>query len=350
MNNDKCPICNSPANGYEEFTSRRLLFCDFCNHYFSLDYDVTSSYSIKEGRNRNASNYLEKIGNRYNYIKPVIKEGFRILDIGCAEGDLGAYVLERNKVKYIGLEPSLDFKDAKKNLTKIYNTYIEEHNPDTCYDLVLLFHVLEHIQKPGEILKRIFKWLDDKGTIIIEVPNSLSGSVFFPVDMNDEHIHSFSATSIGLLLNSCGFEISKLETNVYQSPVYTDSIRLTAMKKKDISTRIKEYKSTLNVLGKSFSVFGAGGNFEQLIKPYFSKDEIRFIFDSDINKQGKEIFGKKLINPKETDISQVDTGKILVSSIHYGKEIKNYLIQNQGVDPALVILIEDVISMLSPID
>lgn len=42
---------------------------------------------------------------------------------------------------------------------------------DQKYDLIVLFHVLEHIAEPVALLDKMVTYLTDKGSILIEVPN-----------------------------------------------------------------------------------------------------------------------------------------------------------------------------------
>lgn len=93
----------------------------------------------------------------------------RLLEIGCASGFFLDAV--KDKVETVtGIE-----------LTKEYVKYARERGidvresldeiPDNTYDLIFMFHVLEHIDDPINFLKEVKKKLSQNGKLIIEVPN-----------------------------------------------------------------------------------------------------------------------------------------------------------------------------------
>lgn len=79
------------------------------------------------------------------------------------------------------------------------------------YDAVAAFHLLEHLETPAIFLNKIYKCLNPDGVLFLEVPNydSLSrkkqGKNWFM--FYDYHIVHYNRTSIGYLLNNCGFKV-----------------------------------------------------------------------------------------------------------------------------------------------
>lgn len=54
------------------------------------------------------------------------------------------------------------------------NTMFEDFQTDRPFDLVLASHVLEHVDDPVTILKKISSWMGDDGRVIAAVPNKNS--------------------------------------------------------------------------------------------------------------------------------------------------------------------------------
>jgi len=80
----------------------------------------------------------------------------------------------------------LDREDclSKINNIKWVEGRFEDVKLPTKYDNIIITHVLEHIEKPIELLKKIKKeWLSDKGKLFIVVPNANSPSRQIAVKM-----------------------------------------------------------------------------------------------------------------------------------------------------------------------
>ena len=48
---------------------------------------------------------------------------------------------------------------------------VESFQPDRLFDLVSIFHVLEHVRQPQLALAKMSSWLKDDGWLVVEVPN-----------------------------------------------------------------------------------------------------------------------------------------------------------------------------------
>jgi SAM-dependent methyltransferase len=78
------------------------------------------------------------------------------------------------------------------------------------YDVVCMFHVLEHISKPKEFLNNIKKCLNDSGKLIVEVPNFLDYNKNLSTAYNDftymrAHLSYFTPDTLMRLLETTGF-------------------------------------------------------------------------------------------------------------------------------------------------
>jgi SAM-dependent methyltransferase len=89
----------------------------------------------------------------------------------------------------------LDVVEGSKNLLdqipdhvklKKYHSLFEDFTPSRKYDTIIMSHVLEHIEQPVEVVRKISNWLGDDGVFIICVPNAKS-------------FHRMAAVKMGLL-------------------------------------------------------------------------------------------------------------------------------------------------------
>jgi len=154
--------------------------------------------------------------NRIKRIKR-FKKGGRILDIGCGQG---YFLFDMNKEGWevYGNEISktgCNFAREKLGLKNIYNSdFIPLDFPENFFDVVTMWHTLEHMKKPRKILERINRILKDDGVLIIESPDfsSLQSKFFkekwYALNL-PRHLYQFSPKVLEKLLKSIGFEIYK---------------------------------------------------------------------------------------------------------------------------------------------
>ena len=128
----------------------------------------------------------------------------RILDIGASSGLLLETFAKEFKAEVVGVEPGDAYRKLAENKgLRMFNSIdaLTESQPE-CFDLVSLMHVLEHLEKPIEVLKQIReKLLKDDGCLIIEVPN------FYAHDSYElAHLTCFTEQSLAEMLKQAGFE------------------------------------------------------------------------------------------------------------------------------------------------
>lgn len=116
------------------------------------------------------------VKRRYRMFKDKINKDMKLLEIGCGYGFFVEY-LKNEGYDIDGFEISNVRREyGTKTLgCKIYdiNLLSEDslnfHKEE--YDVIFMFHVLEHISEPEKFLRNVKKILKKEGTLIIEVPN-----------------------------------------------------------------------------------------------------------------------------------------------------------------------------------
>lgn len=193
----KCIVCSSDnfekiieGYDYQYKTSKNLFFwykCKECSHLFLNP--VPNKKSLHIIYPKNIGNYegfyvrqnlafriksfLE--GLRLRRITSSIKYPGRILDVGCASGDLLDTAKKYcNNIKFLeGFDISeAAVRSARKKGYKVYVSSAEKINlKRKYYDVIILQQVIEHLHDPGLVLKKLNFLLKDQGIIIIETPN-----------------------------------------------------------------------------------------------------------------------------------------------------------------------------------
>ena len=137
----------------------------------------------------------------------------RILDVGCGSGDF-LLVMKKAGWEACGLDPSPSAcaLAAKKGLT-VHNSKLADFQvPDRSFDVITMWHVLEHLPEPERDLCVARRVLRDDGLLVVEVPNftcataRLSGASWYGLDV-PRHLQHFTAQTLELLLNEAGFSV-----------------------------------------------------------------------------------------------------------------------------------------------
>jgi len=113
------------------------------------------------------------ITKKIGFINKYSKNGKRILDYGCGTGDFLAKCVEKGWGA-CGLEPDID---ARKIAEKSHNIKIAdnlnelEHAETETFDVITLWHVIEHVYNLNETMIRLKKLLSENGVLVLAVPN-----------------------------------------------------------------------------------------------------------------------------------------------------------------------------------
>lgn len=170
---------------------------------------------IKTLKGNIESTILEDDKRRFFYFKKILKNK-KILDFGCGWGGFLKQITEAKLLTGIELrEECINY--IKKKIKKIEVTN-NINNLNNKYDIITLFHVLEHIPYQIETLKKIKKQLSKNGKIIIEVPSAqdflLSLSEFKKFTFWSEHLILHTEKSLKTILKKSGYR--KIQIKYYQ--------------------------------------------------------------------------------------------------------------------------------------
>jgi SAM-dependent methyltransferase len=137
-----------------------------------------------------------------------IRSAQRTAEIGCGNGLLQRDFEDHYSISVAGFE--LNELALKKNVSRTSPLYcydIHHRQPrfQACFDLLLLFDVLEHIEDESRFLQSVKFHLADCGTLLINVP----AHEFFRSDYDRAagHIRRYSANRLQTVLEENGFRI-----------------------------------------------------------------------------------------------------------------------------------------------
>lgn len=156
---------------------------------------------------------------RLRSIERFIRSG-RLLDVGT--GFIGGYriaeAISRGWDAY-GIDPNpLAVDSASRQAPgRIICGTLDDLNAPKPFDVITLYHVLEHIEEPLTALKNIFSHLCVNGVLDLAVPNyrSLTARLcgeYWPAWTPDDHFNHFTPLSLRLLVERAGFQVIDLHT------------------------------------------------------------------------------------------------------------------------------------------
>jgi SAM-dependent methyltransferase len=240
MKQASCPLCSTKPdalgleNGIkisEEFT---IVTCGMCGHhytYFVVNVSEEEIYRDERYRvidNRN-SVFDKMLSFEYRRVVGKIKQrcGSQpgVLDFGSGKGKFLSLCKEAgfttNGVETS--EPRADFARKFYDLEIDSSYYSEGKLLGAPFDVISLFHVLEHLSKPKDLFMNLIRDnLGREGLVVVEVPNidswqsKWAGKSWLQLDV-PRHINHFNPESIISLLESCG--LRRVEIGYFSSHV-----------------------------------------------------------------------------------------------------------------------------------
>lgn len=262
INYSSCPVCGAAGISkvitakdntvsYEDFD---IFHCSNCQLRFTQNvpdalsiskYYKSENYISHSNTSKGLVNRLYKlvrnISNRQkrNLIEKTtgLKHG-NLLDIGSGTGYFAAEMQKANW-EISGLEPDADARVIAQELNSVVLASTENlyQLPAKKFDVITLWHVLEHVHELKNYIKQFKLLLKEKGFLFVAVPNykSLDAEIYkehWAAYDVPRHLYHFSPNAMKRLMEDEGFEIKEMK------PMWFDSfyVSLLSSKYKNEST------------------------------------------------------------------------------------------------------------------
>lgn len=158
---------------------------------------------------------------RFDYIGRYNRIGgrFRILDVGCGNHSASITKAYYPTAEYHGLDIDRSYNNSRSDemaMDRFYPINLDEPDmdqiPDSYYDIIIVSHVVEHLQDGLGVLGGLVPKLVRGGIIYVETPHprslnlpSMKGSLNFHDD--ESHVRIYPASDISARLADSGCDI-----------------------------------------------------------------------------------------------------------------------------------------------
>ncbi|MEO6906887.1 MAG: class I SAM-dependent methyltransferase [Abditibacteriaceae bacterium] len=316
---------------------------------------------------------MQRLDETARDVSALISPDARILDIGCAGGGL-LHALQNHGFQHLnGLDPSSNCVRYGKetfNLEMYQGTL--QHLPDLGqFDVIILSHVLEHVQDLRSSMQSIRQLLKPNGHVYVEVPDATryAECLIAPFqDFNTEHINHFSEQSLTNLAAAFGFTVETSHTKtleaaannpypaVWQLWKIADTSEFPkakyikdALLQESLANYIGESQKILDgmnaklqsVVGAPIVVWGTGQLAMKLLaETVLGECDIALWIDSNAVLHGHELHGAKVLSPQEGASRLRETPMpIVISSTIHAAAIKKSIINELKLDVQIIDLL-----------
>ncbi len=149
------------------------------------------------------------------FVRQALGTGARVLDVGSG-GGLLAVQLRRCGVRAFSLDiaPVAAKLAARDGAASVAADFAHPPFADSCFDVIAMFHVLEHVADPRHHLQTAYRLLNPNGRLVIAVPNfdglqrRIFGARWNGLDI-PRHLQHFRGRDLRTLLEQTGFQVTR---------------------------------------------------------------------------------------------------------------------------------------------
>jgi SAM-dependent methyltransferase len=244
-------------------------------------------------------------------------QGKEVIEIGCGKGSF-LEKLRKHGVSITGYDSS--YTGDKSYIVK---THIDQSSTLSC-DIIILRHVLEHINNPTKFLSDLSKSVTRECLVYIEVPDiewTLKNEIFY--DIAYEHCNYFRLSSFNSIFSDVLetgsffkgqyiYAVAPLSLKLQKAGDLSISFDCLVDKKQRLREKLKNNKVII------WSAAGKGGHFAY----EFTDLDVDFAVDINPQKQNKYIYGTniRVVSPEEAK-TRYDNHLVVIMNAIYAHEI-----------------------------
>ncbi|MFQ3212747.1 MAG: 2-polyprenyl-3-methyl-5-hydroxy-6-metoxy-1,4-benzoquinol methylase [Marivirga sp.] len=243
----ECPVCSSDnitnhsvikdhSVSKESFV---IMLCDNCNFQFTnprpdhsqiARFYQSQNYISHTNKGNNPINLLYKIVRNYStaqkikLIKTITnRKNGKIFDYGIGTGYF-LKAIEQAGWRVTGLEPDTAARNLAEKSTgiTIHSDLSKIIDNNEKFDLITLWHVLEHVHDVNEVFIKLKTLLKEKGKMLIAVPNvdSFDNNLFqehWAAYDVPRHLYHFNQESMKTFVMKHGMKVKKVHPMKFDS-------------------------------------------------------------------------------------------------------------------------------------
>lgn len=184
--------------------------------FYESDYRV-SYKGLREPKPKHVARGGYLAVARFRALSRYIRQSNRVLDVGSGGGEW-LYLLKRKGIAATGLDPDPSYGAfARRELyvDVVGGTADEAEFAPQSFQVVTLFHVLEHLRDPVRMLQKCLSWLSEGGYLIVEVPNLASPHQHPRKRFHRAHLFGFVPATLSLAARMAGGYPLEVRTGSY---------------------------------------------------------------------------------------------------------------------------------------
>jgi 2-polyprenyl-3-methyl-5-hydroxy-6-metoxy-1,4-benzoquinol methylase len=185
---------------------------------------------------------LPKIRSMLGQLRPFLKPGVKVLEVGCSVGALLWSMKETVGAtgQFVGVEAhhghakfarEVKGLDVREGLLQELTHRLQLNH----FDLIVMNHVLEHTTSPTEVFVTLRKLLKPTGIFVVEVPNVEAPGSRLSHFFHVAHHFNFSPRTLQRLAQKTGFKTRRMDAldgdlpgtrlfGVFEKPVSAESV------------------------------------------------------------------------------------------------------------------------------
>ncbi len=273
-------VCKDYLVSQDEFT---IQSCEGCGFRFTNPrpdnksiggYYQSTDYVSHNDKSEGLINKLYRLVRQFtlrqklNLINSIQPEKGKLLDVGCGTGLL-LETCQKGGWSVAGVEPDDSARDvAAGRLEKTVLATIHEVGEES-YDIISMWHVLEHVPDLQETINELKSRLRKGGTLLLALPNSDSYDAkhfkqYWAAYDIPRHLSHFTPESVNRLVSQAGFTLTATR------PMYFDSFYIGVLSTRHRDGQTNWIESIFQGLRSNWSG-SKTGNYSSLIY-IFKKD------------------------------------------------------------------------------
>lgn len=268
---------------HEEF---EILQCENCGLKFThpqplVDriglYYQSKEYISHSNSRKGSLNFIYHQVRKYNFKRKIsllnsLTKSRELLDIGCSTGEFLKFAQSKGwNAKGVEPDENARIYATKNNNLEVYDENKLYYFEKKSFDIITMWHVLEHVHNPAERLQTIKSIIKENGVLIIAVPNPESWDAkkykeYWAAYDVPRHLFHFNINSMKIMLERNGYELMKI------LPMKFDAYYVSFLSEKLKSGKLNFFHAMVNGFRSNFYAGLTGMNYSSLI--YIAKSKI----------------------------------------------------------------------------